>query len=73
MRPETTLVVPELLLLLELESELLVSVFEFVSAVGVDFLVVELVDCLKTCSNTSAPGPDHVTWRILKGIISDID
>ena len=41
MRPETTLVVPELLLLLELESELLVSVFEFVSAVGVDFLVVD--------------------------------
>ena len=28
-------------------------------------------EVLKTCSNVSAPGPDHITWQYLKHILSN--
>ena len=28
-------------------------------------------EALKACSNVSAPGPDHITWRYLKHILSN--
>jgi hypothetical protein len=33
----------------------------------------ELCNSLEACSNTSAPGPDHLTWRHLKVLIMDDD
>ena len=30
------------------------------------FSLLEMQDALKACSNVSAPGPDHITWRYLK-------
>ena len=31
----------------------------------------EFVDAIAKCSNTSSPGPDHVTWRHIKHLTSD--
>jgi len=31
----------------------------------------EFINAIAKCSNTSLPGPDHVTWRHLKTLISD--
>ncbi|CAA7268120.1 unnamed protein product [Cyclocybe aegerita] len=36
-----------------------------------DFLEHELLSALKGCSNSSAPGPDHVTWVHLKELLKD--
>ena len=33
--------------------------------------MLEMSEALKTCSNISAPGPDHITWRYLKSILAD--
>jgi len=35
------------------------------------FSVLEMMEALKACSNASAPGPDHITWRHLKSILAD--
>src|SRR5437660_725839 len=35
------------------------------------FSKLEMIEELKKCSNTSAPGPDKVTWRHLKFITAD--
>jgi hypothetical protein len=35
------------------------------------FTMNELEECLCACSNTSAPGPDHLMWRHLKSIVMD--
>src|SRR5205807_2389818 len=37
------------------------------------FSKAELRDELKKCSNTSAPGPDHITWYHLKKLCSNND
>jgi hypothetical protein len=37
------------------------------------FTMNELEECLHTCSNTSAPGPDHLMWQHLKSIVMDDD
>jgi hypothetical protein len=37
------------------------------------FTLNELCESLEACSNTSAPGPDHLTWRHLKVLILDND
>ena len=37
----------------------------------VPFSLLELHEALKACSNISAPGPDHITWRYLKYILAD--
>jgi hypothetical protein len=37
------------------------------------FTLNKLCDSLKACSNTSTPGPDHLTWRHLKVLIMDAD
>jgi hypothetical protein len=37
------------------------------------FTLNELCDSLEACSNTSAPGPDHLTWRHLKVLLLDDD
>jgi len=37
----------------------------------VSFSMLEMSKALKTCSNVSAPGPDHITWRYLKSILAD--
>ena len=37
----------------------------------VPFSLLEMQDVLKACSNVSAPGPDHITWRHLKLILAD--
>jgi endonuclease/exonuclease/phosphatase family metal-dependent hydrolase len=37
------------------------------------FTMNKLEECLRTCSNTSAPGPDHLTWQYLKSIVIDND
>ncbi|CAA7270795.1 unnamed protein product [Cyclocybe aegerita] len=36
-----------------------------------DFSEHELLSALKGCSNSSAPGPDHVTWVHLKELLKD--
>ncbi|CAA7259600.1 unnamed protein product [Cyclocybe aegerita] len=36
-----------------------------------DFSEHELLSALKECSNSSAPGPDHVTWVHLKELLKD--
>ncbi|CAA7264655.1 unnamed protein product [Cyclocybe aegerita] len=36
-----------------------------------DFLEHELLSALTGCSNSSAPGPDHVTWVHLKELLKD--
>ncbi|CAA7268136.1 unnamed protein product [Cyclocybe aegerita] len=36
-----------------------------------DFSEHELLSALKRCSNSSAPGPDHVTWVHLKELLKD--
>ncbi|CAA7267374.1 unnamed protein product [Cyclocybe aegerita] len=36
-----------------------------------DFSEHELLSTLKGCSNSSAPGPDHVTWVHLKELLKD--
>ncbi|CAA7267575.1 unnamed protein product [Cyclocybe aegerita] len=36
-----------------------------------DFLEHELLSALKGCSNSSVPGPDHVTWVHLKELLKD--
>jgi len=33
--------------------------------------LLEMSVALKACSNVSAPGPDHITWRYLKSILAD--
>ena len=33
--------------------------------------MLEMSEALKACSNVSAPGPDHITWRYLKSILAD--
>jgi len=35
------------------------------------FSMLEMSEALKACSNVSAPGPDHITWRYLKSILAD--
>jgi len=35
------------------------------------FTKQEFIDAIDKCLNTSSPGPDHVTWRHLKSLISD--
>jgi len=35
----------------------------------VPFSLLEMQEALKACSNVSAPGPDHITWRYLKVIL----
>src|SRR5215216_3880391 len=35
------------------------------------FVYAEMTDALQGCSNRSAPGPDHISWRHLKQIIQD--
>jgi len=35
------------------------------------FSMLEMSEALKACSNVSAPGPDHITWRYLKSILVD--
>ena len=35
------------------------------------FTRTEVRDTLMGCSNTSAPGPDHITWAHLKVILKD--
>ena len=37
----------------------------------VSFSMLEISEALKTSSNVSAPGPDHITWRYLKSILAD--
>ena len=37
----------------------------------VPFSLLEMQEALKACSNVSAPGPDHITWRYLKHILSN--
>jgi len=37
----------------------------------VSFSMLEMSEALKACSNVSAPGPDHITWRYLKSILAD--
>jgi hypothetical protein len=37
------------------------------------FTLNELCNSLEACSNTSAPGLDHLTWRYLKVLILDND
>ena len=37
----------------------------------VSFSVLEMSEALKACSNVSAPGLDHITWRYLKSILAD--
>ena len=37
----------------------------------VPFSLLEMQDVLKACSNISALGPDHITWRHLKLILAD--
>ena len=37
----------------------------------VSFSMLEMSETLKACSNVSAPGPDHITWRYLKSILAD--
>ena len=37
----------------------------------VPFSMLEMQEALKACSNVSAPGPDHITWRYLKHILSN--
>jgi Endonuclease/Exonuclease/phosphatase family./Reverse transcriptase (RNA-dependent DNA polymerase). len=37
----------------------------------VPFSMLEMQEALKACSNVSAPGPDHITWRYLKFILAD--
>ena len=37
----------------------------------VPFSLLEMQEALKACSNVSAPGPDHITWRYLKHISSN--
>jgi len=32
--------------------------------------MLEMQEALKACSNVSAPGPDHITWRHLKLILA---
>ncbi|KAF5376109.1 hypothetical protein D9615_007779 [Tricholomella constricta] len=39
----------------------------------VDFSTAELREELAKCSNTSAPGPDHLTWYQLKKLVIDND
>src|ERR1700750_327853 len=39
----------------------------------VPFSHKEMMDALKACSSRSAPGPDHVTWTHLKGILPGDD
>ncbi|CAA7270015.1 unnamed protein product [Cyclocybe aegerita] len=36
-----------------------------------DFSEHELLSALKGCSNSSAPGPDHITWVHLKELLKD--
>ena len=33
----------------------------------------EMNDALRACSNNSAPGPDHITWKHLKVLVADPD
>jgi len=33
--------------------------------------MLEMSEALKACSNVSASGPDHITWRYLKSILAD--
>ena len=35
------------------------------------FSMLEMSEALKACSNVSAPGPDHITWRYLKSILAN--
>ncbi|KAF5345868.1 hypothetical protein D9756_011193 [Leucocoprinus leucothites] len=35
-----------------------------------NFSVLELTESLSSCANSSAPGPDHVSWRHLKSIVA---
>jgi len=37
----------------------------------VSFSMLEMSETLKACSNVSAPGPDHITWRYLKSILAN--
>jgi hypothetical protein len=37
------------------------------------FTLNELCDSLENCSNTSAPGPNHLTWKHLKVLFLDDD
>ena len=37
----------------------------------VPFSMLEMQEALKACSNVSAPGPDHITWRHLKLILAN--
>ena len=37
----------------------------------VPFSILEMQEALKACSNVSAPGPDHITWRHLKLILAN--
>jgi len=37
----------------------------------VPFSLLEMQEALKACSNVSAPGPDHITWRYLKVILAN--
>ncbi|PPR04569.1 hypothetical protein CVT26_002446, partial [Gymnopilus dilepis] len=37
----------------------------------VEFSSSELKDALHACSNNSAPGPDHITWKHLKVLVTD--
>ncbi|PPR05633.1 hypothetical protein CVT26_009312 [Gymnopilus dilepis] len=39
----------------------------------VEFAGSELDDALRACSNNSAPGPDHITWKHLKVLNKDHD
>jgi len=37
----------------------------------VSFSILEMSEALKACSNVSALGPDHITWRYLKSILAN--
>ena len=37
----------------------------------VSFSMLKMSEALKACSNVSALGPDHITWRYLKSILAD--
>ncbi|KAF5347005.1 hypothetical protein D9756_011008 [Leucocoprinus leucothites] len=38
-----------------------------------NFSALELSESLQSCANSSAPGPDHVSWRHLKSIVAHND
>ncbi|KAF5347025.1 hypothetical protein D9756_011012 [Leucocoprinus leucothites] len=45
----------------------------FPSRSWANFSALELSESLRSCANSSAPGPDHISWKHLKSIIAHND